>query len=119
MTVYAAIELTSGTDLALIRAGKLPENQIRTLHIKAIVDPQISMLLVPEFVKHQLGLQLAAVQSTEITEGWWMQAEIYRYMQVQFENRRAIADVYVIPNQTDVVIGRSLMQAMDVLVDPQ
>jgi predicted aspartyl protease len=117
MSVDADITLISGVDLALAEAKLLSKSQIRTLQAKAVIDPQVSELLIPKRVKNALGLDLAETRNTEI-KGRWFQADIYRYVRVQFENRQAIADAYVIPGQTEIVIGRSLMLAMDILLIP-
>jgi predicted aspartyl protease len=119
MTIHAGIKLISGTDLALADAGYLLKSQVRTLTVSVIANSNVSMMLFPEWVKNQLDLHLQETRCTEILMNQWVQAEIYSYVQVEFENRRAISDVYVIPNQTEIIIGRCLMLAMDTMIDPQ
>ena len=106
MSIGADITLISGVDLALAGANLLPESQIRTLSTKAAIDPQVTECLIPEWVADELGLDFLETRMTEI-KGRWLQSKIYRYVRVQFKNRQAIADAYVIPDQTKVVIGRT------------
>ena len=117
MGAVASLKLVNGSDLALFQAGYLEASQIRKLKVVAQVNPEIYPLLIPEIVKQQLGLRTVETRSTQLIDQAWLKAEITGYVQVQFENRLAIADAYVLPNQTEVVIGRSLLLAMDVLID--
>jgi hypothetical protein len=119
MTIHAGIRLISGTDLALMGAGYRSKSQVRTLTVSAIADSNVSMLLIPKWVKNQLDLHLQETRCTEVFPNQWVQAEIYSYVQVEFENRQAISDVYVIPNQTEVIIGQCLMLAMDTVIDSE
>ena len=48
MGVDADITLMSGIDLTLAGANLLPENQIKTLRVKAVIEFQVSELLIPE-----------------------------------------------------------------------
>jgi clan AA aspartic protease len=117
--VYADIELVRGDDLALMRAGYLPEEQINRLYIRAMVDSGATMLAIPEFVKNQLNLKKVTDLEAELADGSSVKLEVVGPIEVRFENRRTSVEAMVIPDSTKVLLGAIPMEGMDVLIDPK
>jgi clan AA aspartic protease len=117
--VYAEIELTRSDDLALVRAGHLPETQIRHLQVRALVDSGATMLAIPASIKTQLNLDKLADSEAELADGSTIKLEVVGPVEVRFQNRRTTVEALVIPNETEVLLGAIPMEGMDVLIDPK
>jgi clan AA aspartic protease len=117
--VYADIELVSGDDLVLSRRGYLPEDQIKRLYTRSLVDSGATMLAIPEFVKTQLDLRRIDEIEAELADGSSRTLEVVGPVEVRFENRRTLVEALVVPDSTQVLLGAIPMEGMDVLVDPK
>lgn len=117
--VYADIELASGDDLALVRRGYLPEDQVKRLYARSLVDSGATMLAIPEFVKNSL----IYFKLERLKQNWRMvQAHLLRWLgpiEIRFENRRTLVEAVVVPGATKVLLGAIPMEGMDVLIDPK
>ena len=89
--VYAEIELIRSDDLALWRAGYLEENQIRRIHVKALVDSGAYMLTINENIRLQLDLRKLGEQIAELADGTKKLLDVVGPVEIRFENRRATA----------------------------
>ncbi len=117
--VYADIELVRGADLILVQEGYLPEDQIRRLYARSLVDSGATMLAIPEFVKTQLDLRQVNEIEAELADGSSRKLEVVGPVEVRFENRRTLVEALVVPDSTQVLLGAIPMEGMDVLVDPK
>lgn len=117
--VYADIELVSGDDLVLSRRGYLPEDQVKRLYSRSLVDSGASMLAIPEFVKKQLDLRPVREIEAELVDGSSSTFEVVGPVEVRFENRRTLVEALVVPNSARVLLGAIPMEGMDVLIDPK
>lgn len=117
--VYADIELVRGADLILVQEGYLPEDQIRRLYTRSLVDSGATMLAIPEFVKTQLDLRPVREIEAELADGSSSTFEVVGPVEVRFENRRTLVEALVVPESTRVLLGAIPMEGMDVLVDPK
>ena len=117
--VYATIELVSSDDLALVRRGYLPEDQVKRVCVTARVDSGATMLAIPELIKKQLDLQQVGELEAELADGSSIPLEVVGPVEVRFENRRTSVEALVVPDQTTVLLGAIPMEGMDVLVDPK
>jgi len=114
---YAEIELISGDDVALHRRGYIPEDQIKSMKVKALVDSGASLLIITEYIKNQLNLLKIDEQQAELADGSVMDVEVVGPVEIRFENRKAIVSAMVLPNSKVVLLGAIPMQSMDVLID--
>ncbi len=116
---FANIELISGDDLTLFRLGYIPEDRIKRVEVKALVDTGATMLAITESIKNQLNLFKVDEQQAELGDGSFVKLEIVGPVDVRFANRSTTVRAIVIPNETDVLLGAIPLQDLDVLVDPK
>jgi clan AA aspartic protease len=114
---YAEIELISSDDVALHRRGYIPEDQIKSIKVKALVDSGASLLMITESIKNQLNLLKIDEQQAELADGSVINVEVVGPVEIRFENRKAIVSAMVLPGEVEVLLGAIPMQAMDVLID--
>ncbi len=117
--IYAEIELINSFDMLAHKKGMLPDNQIKKMKVKALVDTGAYMLSINEELKIQLGLEILEIQEAELADGSLKKVEIVGPVEVRFENRRTTVDAAVLPNATETLLGAIPMEDMDVLIDPK
>ncbi|WP_190643262.1 retroviral-like aspartic protease family protein [Oculatella sp. FACHB-28] len=116
---YAEIELTRGDDLALFREGYIPENRVRRIIVRALVDSGASMLSITPAIRDYLDLPKVDEQQAELADGSVAQFDVVGPVELRFENRKTVEYAIVVPNSPDVLLGAHPMQDLDVLVDPK
>ncbi|MBD2001582.1 aspartyl protease family protein [Leptolyngbya sp. FACHB-541] len=116
---YAEIELTRGDDLALFREGYIPENRVRRIIVRALVDSGASMLSITPAVRDYLDLPKVDEQQAELADGSVAQFDVVGPVELRFENRKTVEYAIVVPNSPDVLLGAHPLQDLDVLVDPK
>lgn len=116
---YAEIELISSDDLALLKRGYLPEDQVSRVRVRALVDSGATLLSISESVRDQLNLRQLDRQQAELADGSVVELEVVGPIEVRFQNRKAIVAAMVVPGDTEVLLGAVPMQSMDVLIDPK
>jgi clan AA aspartic protease len=117
--IYAEIELINSFDMLAHKKGLLPDNQIKKMKVKALVDTGAYMLSINEEIKIQLGLEVLDVQEAELADGSLRKVEIVGPVELRFENRRTTVDAAVLPNGAETLLGAIPMEDMDVLIDPK
>jgi clan AA aspartic protease len=115
--VHAEIELCNAMDMALWRRKKIAETEIRKISVQSLVDSGAYMLVIPEKVRLQLGLEIIGYELSELANGQQEKVAVAEPVEVHFENRKATVDVLVIGNE--VLLGAIPMEAMDVLIHPK
>lgn len=115
--VHAEIELSNAMDRALFRRNQIAEKDIRKISVKALVDSGAYMMVIPDKVRLQLGLEIIGYEFTEFANGQQEKVAIAEPIEVHFENRKATVDVLVVGNE--VLLGAIPMEAMDVLINPR
>ncbi|NJL41603.1 MAG: clan AA aspartic protease [Leptolyngbyaceae cyanobacterium SM1_4_3] len=116
---YAEIELTRGDDLALFREGYIPEDRVRRVTVRALVDSGASMLSITPAIKDYLDLPKVDEQQAELAAGSVAQFDVVGPIELRFENRKTVEYAIVVPNSPDVLLGAHPMQDLDVLIDPK
>jgi clan AA aspartic protease len=115
--VYAEIELYNAMDRALWRRKKIAEHEIRKIQVSALVDLGAYMMVIPERIRLQLGLEIIGYELSELANGQQEKVAVAEPIEIHFENRKATVDVLVIGNE--VLLGAIPMEAMDVLIHPK
>lgn len=115
--VHAELVLYNAMDVALWRRKKISETEIRKITVNALVDSEAYMMVIPEKVRLQLGLEVIGYELSEFANGQQDRVAIAEPVEIHFENRKATVDVLVIGNE--VLLGAIPMEAMDVLIHPK
>jgi clan AA aspartic protease len=116
---YADIELISGDDLALVRRGLMPEDQVRKIKVSALVDSGATLMSIPPSVQAHLGLSVLGEGDAELADGRIVSFDLAGPIEVRFANRRAVVEALVSPQETEVLLGVIPLEAMDLLLDPK
>jgi clan AA aspartic protease len=115
--VYANIELFNAMDMALNRRNKIANTEVRKISVEALVDSGAYMMVIPDEVRLQLGLEIVGYELSELANGKQEKVAIAEPIEIHFENRKATVDVLVLGKE--VLLGAIPMEAMDVLIHPK
>jgi clan AA aspartic protease len=116
--VYAEIDLTNEDDLTLNRHGYLPEEKIRRVKCRALVDTGAYDLVLNEEIRNQLGLFVVERNQVTLADERMVRVDMVGPIHVQFEDRTTTVKAVLMPETSVVLLGAMPMQALRVYVDP-
>jgi clan AA aspartic protease len=117
--VYAEIEVVHYDDLSDARRGRITPDQVRRMHITAMVDSGADYFAINEHIQNQLQLPVNETRVFELADGSEISLEIVGPVWIHFENRRATVDAVVLPGNTEPLLGAVPMEIMDVIIHPK
>jgi clan AA aspartic protease len=115
--IYAEIELTNGDDLAFHRRGALPENEIRKITTRALVDCGAWDLVLNEEIAKRLDLPVLDKATTKLADETPVEVDIVGPVQVRFEDHTTIVTAIVLPTTAEVLLGAFPLQGLDAFID--
>ncbi len=97
--------------------GELPEEKIRLVEIKALVDTGATMLMLPQEITEKLGLRIRG--KVIVTYADERKEELYRagIITVRIGERDTDVDCVVGHPNSEALVGQIILEAMDLLVD--
>lgn len=110
-------EVANNDDLALVRRGLLPANQVRRERIAGVVDPGAVTLVLPQAVVKTLGLPLGAKIKVRYADGRRAQRREAEGVRVELLGRQGTFSAIVEPKRDTALIGAMVLEALDLLVD--
>src|SRR4026208_505746 len=115
--VYAEIELTNEDDLALNRRGMMPEEEIKRLTCRALVDSGAWDLVINEDVQRRLNLQVLGRGTVTMADETLLDVDIVGPVEVRFEDHATIVKAVVLPDTSEVLLGAYPLQGLDAFID--
>ena len=115
--IYAELELTNEDDLAFNRRGQLPEEEIRKVTCRALVDSGAWDLVINEDVQSKLNLPLIGRETVKLADETLLEVEIVGPVKVRFEDHFTIARAVVLSDTSEVLLGAHPLQGLDAFID--
>lgn len=116
--VYAEIELINGEDLVLARRHMIGEEEIKRIHVNALVDTGSFMLCINKNIQEQLKLPVVEQRKTQLANGHIVECDVVSPVELKFKNRRSVQSAMVLPGDSEVLLGAIPLEDMDVLIHP-
>ena len=116
--IYADLELIRSDDLALVRAGFLSQDRVRSVKVQALVDSGAYPLCINENLRSQMDLPLVERITAELANGTQVDLDLVGPVEIRFKNRRTVCNAAVLPGDTEVLLGSIPMEDMDVVLYP-
>jgi predicted aspartyl protease len=110
-------EVANNDDLALVRRGLLPADQVRRRTVSGVVDPGAAMLVLPQAVVKQLGLPLGNKVRVRYADGHRAQRREAEAVYVELLGRHNTFTAVIEPKRDTALIGAIVLEALDLLVD--
>jgi clan AA aspartic protease len=117
--VYADIELINEDDLALVRRNMLDKDEVRRMRLEMLVDSGAYMMAVNETIQEQLDLPFIEKRKVQMANSSVVEYDVVGPVKVKFKNRTAICNAFVLPGDSEPLLGAIPMEEMDVLIHPQ
>ncbi len=117
--VHAEIELTNHGDVEMNYRGFLPENDIRRVTTRALVDSGAWDLVINEEVQRRLNLRVLGKQTVRLADETLLEVEIVGPVEVRFEGRSTIITAVVLPTTSEVLLGAYPLESLDAFIDPK
>jgi predicted aspartyl protease len=118
--VYAEIDLTNDDHLVLNRHGYLPEEKVRRVTCRALVDSGSYDLVINEEIREQLALPLVGRDWVQLADDTLLQIDLAGPIHVRFQNQTTLLhSAIVMPAASEILLGAYPMQGLDVYIDPK
>jgi clan AA aspartic protease len=117
--VYSEIVLKNAADAAKARDGIIPEKEVRTVAVTAMVDTGAGTLVINEEIRQKLGLVTQALRRTALADGVSAIYQVTEPVYVHWEDRDTVCMAVVIPGADKVLLGAIPLEDMDLIVDPK
>ena len=115
--IYADIQLTNGDDLAVNRRGMMPEEQIKRVTCRALVDSGAWDLVLSEDVQKRLNLPILDRSAVKMADETWLDVDIVGPVEVRFEDHFTTVTAIVLPGTSEVLLGAFPLQGLDAFID--
>ena len=116
--VYADIELTNTVDLENARRNIIGEDEARSLHLNILVDSGAYMMAINETIQSQLELPFIEKRKVQMGDSRVVEYDVVGPVNVKFANRKATCSAFVLPGDSEPLLGVIPMEEMDVLIHP-
>lgn len=117
--VYADIELINEDDLAMVRRNLLDKEDVKSMRLEMLVDSGAYMMAINETIQEQLGLPFVEKRKVQMANSSVVEYDVVGPVKVKFKNRTAICNAFVLPGDSEALLGAIPMEEMDVLIHPQ
>jgi clan AA aspartic protease len=115
--VTVEFRVRNAGDRVLAQRGLMPEDQVRSAAVKGIVDTGEAMLVLPETIARQLGLQKTGEANVRYADQRTASREIVEDVEVEILGRKNTFTAIVEPGRADALIGAIVLEALDMVVD--
>ena len=117
--VYADIELINTTDVELARRHYIAEDEIKKIKLNMLVDSGAYMMAINDTIQSQLELPFIEKRKVQVADGRIVEYDVVGPVNVKFANRKATCNAFVLPGESEPLLGAIPMEEMDVLIHPQ
>lgn len=116
-TVHAEIELINGEDFMLARRHVIGNEEIRSTRVQMLVDSGSYLMAINENIQAYLDLPFKYRQYATLADGRVLECDVVGPVEVRFSNRRGTCNCFVLPGDSEPLLGAIPMEEMDVLID--
>ena len=117
--VYAEIELINTMDMLDARRHVIEEDAIRRVRVKMLVNSGAYMMAINENIQAYLQLPFNRRKRCEIADGWIVKCDVVGPVDVKFANRSAMCNAFVLPGDSEPMLGLIPLGELDVMIDMQ
>ena len=117
--VYADIELINSSDMEMARRHIIGTDEIKRMQLNMSVDSGAYMMAINETIQSQLELPFVEKRKVQVADSRVVEYEVVGPVFVKFKNRTAVCNAFVLPGDSEPLLGAIPMEEMDVLIHPQ
>ena len=117
--VYADIELINALDAGNAKKNIIGEDEIKRLKLNMLVDSGAYMMAINETIQSQLELDFVEKRKVQVADSRVVEYDVVGPVLVKFANRQAMCNAFVLPGDSEPLLGAIPIGEMDVLIHPQ
>jgi hypothetical protein len=117
--VYADIELINEADVALAKRHYIGIDEVRRIRLSMMADSGAWMMAINESIQSQMEFSYIDKREVRLANGQIEEYDVVGPIGVRFANRRAICSAFVLPGESEPLLGAIPMEEMDVLINPK
>lgn len=118
-SVYADIELINEEDVTMARRNLIGADEIKRIRLSMLVDSGAYMMAINETIQSQLEFPFIEKRKVQLASGQVEEYDVVGPIDVRFANRRSVCSAFVLPGDSQSLLGAIPMEEMDVLVHPK
>ncbi|HOY11519.1 MAG TPA: hypothetical protein PLY70_00200 [Saprospiraceae bacterium] len=88
------------------------------MYINMLVDSSACNLCINEVIQEQLQLPVLEKKKAQLANGSIEEFEVVGPIEIRFKNRRCNIDAFVLPGDTEPLLGAIPMEEMDLIIHP-
>jgi clan AA aspartic protease len=116
--VYADIELINSEDIGLARKHIIGEEEIKRVSLNILCDSGAYMMAINETIQSQLELPFIEKRKVQLADSRVVEYEVVGPVTIKFANRKALCSAFVLPGDSEPLLGAIPMEEMDVMIHP-
>ena len=116
--IYADIELINGYDLENVRRNIMGAEEVRRVHVNALVDSGAHMMCINEHIQEMLQFPVDETRWAVTADGRRVECLVVKGVEVRFKNRKTTCRAIVLPGDNEPLLGAIPLEDMDVLIHP-
>lgn len=117
--IQVEIELKNAVDQYLFLEKKLSEPEIRSYKTKGIVDTGAVMLVLPQDITEELGLQISRQVVVRYADDRKEERSVAGPVIIKIGKRFMTTDCIVGPPTSEALIGQIVLEELDLIADSQ
>jgi clan AA aspartic protease len=118
-TVHAEIELINGADFQMARRQVIGDDEVRSIRVRMLVDSGSYLMAINENIQAYLDLPFQYKEPAVLADGSVVRYDVVGPIEVRFANRRGTCNAFVLPGDSEPLLGAIPMEEMDVVIDMQ
>ncbi len=118
-TFHAQIELINSIDLHDAKKKIIGEEEIKRVQVSSLVDTGAMMLCINENIQEILQIPVDdETRKVQMANGEIIECIVVSPVELRFKNRDTTCRALVLPGDSEVLLGATPLQELDVLIDP-
>jgi hypothetical protein len=110
--VYAEIELINSADVENAKRHRIGEEEIRRMRLTMLVDSGAYMMAINETIQAQMDFPFLERRKVQLASGQVVIYDVVGPIEVRFANRRAVCSAFVLPGDSEPLLGAIPMEEM-------
>lgn len=116
--VTADIELINAVDMEMAKRNLMDKDEIRRMPLNILVDSGAFMMAINEDIQAQLGIPFIERRTVQVADNRVVELDVVGPIFIKFANRTAICSAFVLPGNSEPLLGAIPMEEMDVIIHP-
>jgi clan AA aspartic protease len=114
--VYADVKLINSYDLEQARRNVIGEEEIKSMHVRILVDTGASMLTINENMQEYLKLPIIGTRKSQLANGDVCEYNVAGPVELHFKDRSTSCRVLVLPGDAEPLLGALPLEELDVII---